>query len=310
MRLALQLFSCACFVLVAGSAIAQRADRAKISAPAALFYKAFYLDQGRGQSQRALELYERFLAKHAQHRLASRVARRALDCMLRSKQAERAKAFRKAHAALLAVSAKPGINSGFLDPKMDPKRYVQRFEGESREVYLHRGRLLRLMRLEPGMVVADIGAGTGLFTWPIARAVGAKGKAYAVEISDGMLKHLGQQKARRKLGHVQLVACSDRSCALPQASCDVVWICDTYHHFEFPQDTLASIRRALRPGGQLLIVDFERIPGVTRPWILGHVRAGKAMVRKEIEAAGFRFVREEQSPLEENYFLRFERTKG
>jgi predicted methyltransferase len=69
---------------------------------------------------------------------------------------------------------------------------------------------------------------------------------------------------------------------------------------------LASIRRALRPGGTLVMVDFERTPGVSPDWILKHVRAGKEQFRAEIEAAGFRFV-EEVKLMRENYFLRFAR---
>ena len=87
---------------------------------------------------------------------------------------------------------------------------------------------------------------------------------------------------------------------------DLVFICDTYHHFEYPRNTMSSIQRALRPGGQLLVVDFDRIPGVTADWLLEHVRAGKEVFRAEIEAAGFEFTGEHDlESLEDNYILRF-----
>jgi predicted methyltransferase len=87
-----------------------------------------------------------------------------------------------------------------------------------------------------------------------------------------------------------------------------VFVCDTYHHFEFPQATLASIHRALRPGGELVILDFVREVGVSRDWILEHVRAGEAVVTQEVVAAGFTLVRREATPfLRENYVLRFRR---
>jgi predicted methyltransferase len=70
---------------------------------------------------------------------------------------------------------------------------------------------------------------------------------------------------------------------------------------------LASIHRALRSGGVLVVIDYERIPGVSSSWILGHVRAGKETVIGEIEAAGFRLVEERKGLLSENYFLRFRR---
>jgi predicted methyltransferase len=71
---------------------------------------------------------------------------------------------------------------------------------------------------------------------------------------------------------------------------------------------LGSIFRALRPGGILVVVDFERIPGTSREWVLEHVRADKQTVRGEIESAGFRFIDEPRVPgLEENYLMRFQR---
>ncbi len=71
---------------------------------------------------------------------------------------------------------------------------------------------------------------------------------------------------------------------------------------------LRSIRRALRPGGRLVVVDFERIPGVTREWLLSHVRAGKDVVVEEIQAAGFEIAAEPTIPgFEENYCVVFRR---
>jgi len=66
-----------------------------------------------------------------------------------------------------------------------------------------------------------------------------------------------------------------------------VFICDTYHHFEFPAALLANLRDALRPGGRMVIIDLERIPGTAPEWIIDHVRTGKAEVIEEIVAAGF-----------------------
>jgi predicted methyltransferase len=100
--------------------------------------------------------------------------------------------------------------------------------------------------------------------------------------------------------------CTETSATLPPESIDVAFVCDTYHHFEYPDQTMASIHRALAPGGRLLVVDFERIPGKSRKWILGHMRAGKEVFRAEIEAAGFVFVDEVAIPgFEENYLLEF-----
>ena len=93
---------------------------------------------------------------------------------------------------------------------------------------------------------------------------------------------------------------------LPEDSIDLAFVCDVYHHLEYPRSMLASLRRALRPGGVLVVIDYERIPGRSWPFILNHVRAGKHEFAKEIEEAGF--VLEEELRVEglvQNYMLRF-----
>ena len=98
--------------------------------------------------------------------------------------------------------------------------------------------------------------------------------------------------------------CAPDEAKLPPASVDLVFICDTYHHFEFPHKTMSSIAKALKPGGRVALLDFERVEGKSSDWILGHVRAGKEVFSKEIEEAGFELV-EELDLFEENYFLVF-----
>jgi len=206
------------------------------------------------------------------------------------------------------VSVRPGINANFLDPALDVQRFEQRFEGDNREVFVHRARIAQQAAVREGMRVADIGAGTGLFTRMFARRVGAAGRVHAVEISPRFVEHLRLDAQRRGLENVEAVLCSDRDIQLPEASIDLAFVCDTYHHFEYPKSTLQSIHRALRPGGELVIVDFRRIPGVSRPWILEHVRAGQEQVEAEIEAAGFTKMGAVQLPqLRENYLVRFRR---
>jgi ubiquinone/menaquinone biosynthesis C-methylase UbiE len=158
------------------------------------------------------------------------------------------------------------------------------------------------------MAVADVGAGTGLFLEPLDREVGPKGRVYAVDIAPKFVEHLRSRVAREGREGVEVVLCSERSVELPKRSLDMALVVDTYHHFEYPRSTLASIKSALRPGGKLVVVDFERIEGVSREWTLEHVRAGKDVVQAEIEAAGFELVREaEIARLAENYVLVFRR---
>ncbi len=205
-----------------------------------------------------------------------------------------------------AESVRPGINDNFLSPELDVESYAGRFEGESREIFVQREGILAMLGLSEGQDVADIGAGTGLFTGPFSKAVGPSGTVYAVDISPGFLEHLRERGEKEGWTNVELVLCSEDSADLPKNSVDLAFVCDTYHHFEYPQATLASLRHALRPGGRLVVIDFERIPGVTREFLLGHVRAGKQVFRDEILVAGFEGPKEvDLEGLVENYVLIF-----
>ncbi len=204
-------------------------------------------------------------------------------------------------------SVKPGINEKFLDPNLKPEEWSERFETESREVFDRRVEILENVGLKPGMVVADIGAGTGLFTLPFAQAVGETGKVYAVDIAKNFLAHIRARATQAKAPNIEPVLCTEKSVELPENSIDLAFICDTYHHFEFPQATLASLKKALKPGGELVLIDFKRIEGESSDWTLGHVRAGQEVFEKEVTDAGFEKIRETTGLLTENYVVRFKR---
>jgi len=88
-----------------------------------------------------------------------------------------------------------------------------------------------------------------------------------------------------------------------------VFLCDVYHHLENPQKALASIHRALRPEGKLVVIDFNRVEGRSTEFVLKHVRASQDVFRKEIEASSFKLVPSTKAPaLKETFFLRFEKS--
>ena len=205
-------------------------------------------------------------------------------------------------------SVKPGINDGYLDIETDVARWVRTFEGESREIFALREGIVEALELAPGMAVADVGAGTGLFLAPLAAGVGPTGRVFAVDIAPKMVGYMDERIREEGLERVETVLCTDRSAELADGSIDLVFTCDTYHHFEYPRSTLASLHRALRPGGRLIVVDLERVAGESREWTLRHVRAGKEEFIVEIEEAGFVFDDEpEIEGMQENYMLRFRR---
>ncbi|MCC9641946.1 methyltransferase domain-containing protein [Rhodopirellula sp. JC740] len=205
-------------------------------------------------------------------------------------------------------SVNPGINDSFLDPELDVDAWLQRFEVESREVYAAKDEIVAAFGLQSGDRVADIGTGTGLYVEPFCDAVGTDGWVYAIDIAPKFVQRVSRIAEHKRLDNVTPVLGSGNDICLPPASIDAAFVCDVYHHFEFPSQSLQSIHRAMKPGGQLVVIDFERIEGVSREWTMGHVRAGKDVFRKEIEAAGFEFVEEVKlEGFKENYFLRFRR---
>ncbi len=202
----------------------------------------------------------------------------------------------------------PSINAQFR--KADVKEFIKRFESKDREVYVKRREIVAALELKPGMAVADVGAGTGLFTRMIADEVGPKGKVYAVDISREFLAHIAKEAHR--VGHSQIVTIqgSQNSTNLPPRSVDLVFLCDVYHHLENHRKVLASIHEALRPGGALVLVEFDRIAGKSSEFVLKHIRASQSEFRAEVEAAGFRTVSNFHAPvLKENFVARFRRVE-
>ncbi|TMH54248.1 MAG: class I SAM-dependent methyltransferase [Betaproteobacteria bacterium] len=117
--------------------------------------------------------------------------------------------------------------------------------------------LLSALELKPGMTVADIGAGTGYYSWRMAQRVGANGTVYAVDIQPEMISLLEQQMSRRRAANVKGVLGGLTDPGLPPASVDLALMVDVYHEFEYPYEMLAAIVRALKPGGRLVFVEFR-----------------------------------------------------
>jgi predicted methyltransferase len=221
--------------------------------------------------------------------------RRLLACLLVSLLAS---------TPLLAIeqSAAPGINAPFEKPNYD--EWVERFERGGREIYDKRLEIVAALDLKRGMVVADIGAGTGLFTRLFSPEVGAQGKVIAVDIAGNFIEGILAGARKQGLKNIQGIVNSPTDAMLPLASVDMAFICDTYHHFEYPQHMLASIHRALKPNGALVVIDYERIPGTSSAWVMAHMRLDKQATIGEIQRAGFLLV-EDRPLLQRNYYLRF-----
>lgn len=198
------------------------------------------------------------------------------------------------------------LNKKFLDPDLDVPKWVERFESEERDVFANRNAIVAALNIRPGMAVADVGAGTGAFMPLIAGAVGAEGRYYAVDISPKFIEHLRNRAGKEGLENVTVVLGAFESITLPPNSVNRVFVCNTYHHFANPKAVLRSIHTALRPGGELVVVDFDRKPGESKQWLLKHVDISKQEYQEEITSAGYTFLEEVKvEGLKENFVLRF-----
>jgi ubiquinone/menaquinone biosynthesis C-methylase UbiE len=202
------------------------------------------------------------------------------------------------------AAADPAINRKFNNPNV--KELIGQLESADREVYARREAIVKALGLKKGMSVADIGAGTGLFTRLIADRVGREGTVFAVEVADPLLQHIQEQSKKLGQTQVRVVRGSQESTGLAVGAIDLAFLCDAYHHLERPEQTLASIKRALRPGGQFVVVDLDRAKNKDNAFVREHVRAEAGVFAAEIKAAGFEPLPASNAPaLKENFFLRF-----
>lgn len=201
-------------------------------------------------------------------------------------------------------SVQPGINEHYKNADVDV--WVQRFENDHREVYAKRTEILKATDIATNESVADIGAGTGIFTKLFADAVGSQGKVYAVDITPEFVHKIESDAKRLKRNNIVGIINTDHTVGLPTGSIDLAFVCNTYHHFEYPQAMLQSIHGALRDNGRLIIIDYQKLAGIASPWVMTHVRVGKAEVITEIEANGFQLL-SDKPVLQQNYFLQFKK---
>ena len=199
-------------------------------------------------------------------------------------------------------SVRPGINRHFEDP--DWQQWVSTFERPGREVYDQRHAIVTASKVRPGMDVADIGAGTGLFTRLFAAAVEPDGTVYAIDIASTFIDNILRTCREQGLSNVTGIVNTPVDIGMPANTIDLAFITDTYHHFEYPQQTLTSIHQALRNEGRVIIIDFRRDPRISTNWVMGHVRGNREQVIQEVQAAGFR-VLDDRPLMRTNYFLEF-----
>jgi len=150
-------------------------------------------------------------------------------------------------------------------------------------------RAVELIGIKPGMVIADVGAGTGYFSVLLAQRVGPEGKVYANDIQPRLLGILQDKIQRQKLTNIEVVLGRQDDSRLPEATIELALLVDVYHEFQYPQAMLASIRRALKPNGLLVLLEYRK-EDRDLPIREEHKMTIKE-ARTEVEAEGFAFDR-------------------
>jgi SAM-dependent methyltransferase len=201
-----------------------------------------------------------------------------------------------------------GMNKRFTAPDADIGHFVRQWENGTRDVYAKRQKIVNAVNPRPGEAIADIGAGTGLFTLLFAERVGQSGTVYAVDISPKFVKYIAERAKKQGFDRViKTVLNTPTSAELPPGSIDVAFLCNTYHHFEQPEKMLASIHRALRHDGRLIVIDFD-LRKDSSEFIRQRARAPKEVYFREIAAAGFKLIDKKNEPaIKDNFYAEFRR---
>jgi ubiquinone/menaquinone biosynthesis C-methylase UbiE len=171
----------------------------------------------------------------------------------------------------------------------DPSR-AHRLEDPQRLLWMPPEELVALLGLHPGMVIADIGAGTGYFALPFALAVAPGGMVQAVDLQPEMLALL-EEKLRRQGAppNIKLRQGSAAATGLADGSCDLAFLANIWHELDQPEEVLAEMRRILRPAGRIAIVDW-RADIVPPPGPPADHRISAAAVEATLRSDGWRDV--------------------
>jgi ubiquinone/menaquinone biosynthesis C-methylase UbiE len=210
-----------------------------------------------------------------------------------------------AAAVLLLAGAAPGAGPHDATSRQsfaDLEHWRAVFDDPARDEWQKPAAVVEALALRPGMVVADVGAGTGYFTRHLSRAVGPRGTVLAVELEPNLLVHLRRRAEEEGTENVVPVLASAGNPRLPAGATDVILLVDTYHHLDDRPAYFRAARRFLAPGGRVAVVDWhERELPVGPP--LDHKLAREQVV-EEMDAAGYALVAE-PDVLPYQYFLVF-----
>jgi cyclopropane fatty-acyl-phospholipid synthase-like methyltransferase len=193
-------------------------------------------------------------------------------------------------AGLMLAGSATNIQAQLAARKAD--EWVATLEGPQRIASQKIDAVLSKLDLKPGMVIADIGAGSGLFSRPLAKAVAPAGKVYAVDIQQDLLDHINQRDKAESIRNIQTVLGEYDDPKLPARNVDLAFINDVLHHIQHRAAYLKALGTYIKPGGRIAIIEMDKndpkTPHRNQPELL--------VAREEIlhwmSDAGFKLVQE------------------
>jgi ubiquinone/menaquinone biosynthesis C-methylase UbiE len=184
----------------------------------------------------------------------------------------------------------------------DPKSYIEALEDPKRDAYQKPREVLTALGLKSGEIIADIGAGSGYFTFRLAQPVGDKGKIYAVDVSPDMILHINRRVRELKATNVVSILADPDDPLLLDASIDRFFFSDSWHHIEAQTKYLSLVKRMLKPGGEVVMIDFHKKDLPVGPPL--QMKIAREDVIRQMETNGFRLAKE-HTFLPYQYFLVF-----
>ncbi len=184
--------------------------------------------------------------------------------------------------------------------------YIQNLERPDRDEYQQPEKVIEALNIKPGMVVADVGAGSGYFTRRFAKVVGDNGKVLAIDVEQKMLDY--NKQGLEKLGlanRTQFILVKSEDSPLSPNSVDLVFLCNAYHHVEQGGEYWAKIKSALKPNGRVVIVDYYHDERSGHLSFSKHHLVPRERVIENMEKVGLHLSKE-HTFLSRQYFLEFE----
>jgi arsenite methyltransferase len=203
---------------------------------------------------------------------------------------------------VVAQDSKPRDMQEMHRLHQDPKAYIAMLDDPKRDEYQKPHEVITALNLKPGEVVADIGAGSGYFTFRLAHHVGDAGRVYAVDVSPDMIVHLNRRIRDLQVKNVVSILSAPDDPLLADVSIDRFFICDTWHHIADHPRYLALMKKMLKRGGQVVMIEFKKAETPVGPPM--EMRIDRADQLKEMEANGFKLAGE-HTFLPHQYFLVF-----